>query len=42
LTSPPATFDRRFLAAGEVAGDGEGTDVHLMTSRIYWCYYFTV
>ena len=39
LNSDDHGFDRRYLAAGEVAGDGEGTTMFPTSQRIGWWYY---
>ena len=39
LNSDDHGFDRRYLAASEVAGDGEGTTMSPTSQRVSWWYY---
>ena len=39
LNSDDRGFDHRYLTAGEVAGDGEGTIMFPTSRRVGWWYY---
>ena len=38
LNSDDQGFDRRYLGAGEVVGDGEGTTMFPTSQRVGWWY----